>query len=193
MSDLPPSTELDLGQEALLYLADELEPPRRDAFEKRLESDEAAQTQLALAVELSELLRSKPPRPDPAYRDAVRLAVLPPRRSRSWLGVRLWAEFGIAICLLFGTWSVARIDPPSEPPTSDITFADVEPGAAAELADGEEIEGRIDMAAAWAEMSNLEHYQQYNNEDDQRRKPRPRETGQLLIPALMGEFGAALE
>lgn len=191
MSDLPPSTGLDLGQEALLYLADELAPPRREAFEKRLETDEAAQTQLALAVELSELLRSKPRRPNPAYRDAVRRAVLPPYRTRSWFGVRLWTEFAIAVCLLFGTWSVARINPPSEPLTADVALTAVESGAE-ELAAGAEIEDRVDMASAWAEMSNLEHYQQIN-EDDQRRRQRSREAGQLLIPTLMGEFGAGQE
>jgi hypothetical protein len=186
-------SDLDLGREALLYLADELDPPRRQSFERRLETDAEAQVQLALAVELTELLRGRSARPDASYRDAVRASVLPRPRSRPWLGVRVWAEFAVALCLLLATWSVARIDSPqaeTTPPPVAGSKPEPEPGGGIALHD--EIDERIDMATAWAEMSNLEHYQQAT-EDDQRRRSRSRESGLLLIPALMEEHGLASE
>lgn len=192
MSDLPASTDLDLDQESLLYLAGELDAPHLEAFEKRLETDEAAQVQLALAVQLTELFQSKSPRPDPAYREAVRGQVLPPNRSRRWGGFRIWAEFAIAVCLLFVTWSVARIDSTTTEPLPVVATVNEELESESAVALTEEDSEKIDMAAAWAEMSNNDHYQQAN-EDELRRKQRFRETGQLAVPTLMEEHGVMLD
>jgi hypothetical protein len=50
----------------------------------------------------------------------------------------------------------------------------------------EDQDDRIETAEFWAEMSNVEHYHQVA-EDETRRRIRSRESGQMMIPMMIGE------
>jgi hypothetical protein len=167
MRDSPgPAAGGDLLGQALLYAGGDLSAADAEAFEKRLENDQAAREALCAAVGLV-----RPTAADPAYRAAVRRRLRPPVWQRL-LGRQtyrghpvLWSGLGAAAALLLtlGVTGVRRhpADLPAAPPP------------AAEAAREEPPEpSPADMADVWAELHEHQHLTRAH-EEEMRRRNRP--------------------
>jgi hypothetical protein len=163
--------------QALLYAGGELEGPAAQAFEKRLESDQAARDALCSAVELAQALGGGPPAgPDPAYRARVRRRLRPPAWHRL-LGRQnyrghplLWTGLGAAAALLLAVAvaAVARHPDDTAPPTAPAAVA--APAAEPALAEAPR-PSPAEVADVWAELHNHQHLAKAH-EDEMRRRSR---------------------
>ena len=170
MRDSPePAPGGDLLCQALLYAGGVLDAAEAEAFEKRLEGDQAARDALCAAVGLS-----RPAAPDPAYRAAVRRRLRPP----SWRGLLgrhsyrghplLWSGLGAAATLLL-TLGVARVPPPpADPPPAPPLAA---PAAVAPREEPPE-PSPAEVADVWAELHEHRHLSRAH-EEEMRRRNRP--------------------
>jgi hypothetical protein len=110
-------------REALRYARGELGPTEATAFEQRLAHDQAVRDTLCQAVCL---LRTEPPLPDPAYREAVARRLWPAGRG-GLFGRRLypghpllWGGLGAAAAVLLTLGVGAMSRPAPAPPAAAV-------------------------------------------------------------------------
>jgi hypothetical protein len=93
---------------AFLYVADELEPPRREAFEKQLSADQGAREAVAKAVDVTQNLAAAHEL-DRIFVRSAETAVTPAgARRAAWLYPLAWMGAGAAACILVAVaaWSL---------------------------------------------------------------------------------------
>lgn len=178
-----------LAVEALLYASGGLEADSAAKFERRLADDQRARDALCRAVEFLGDCAGEAPRPDPAYRERVRAALVPrggwlrwlvrPRYSRGHPA--LWGSLGAVAALVM----FAVLGPGASPQAA---LAPVAQNAAA-LDFGEEDEETVArQARIWADMPRSEHLSK-TCEEEARRKAR---TGTLLRLVKMDDSRSRL-
>jgi len=173
MRDTPgPGPDEGLLYQAVLYAGGELEAHAAEAFEKRLESDQAARDALCRAVELAQA----PAGPGAAYRAAVRRRLRPPAWRRllgrhSYRGHPfLWTGLGAAAALLLvaalGVGFRRAAEPEAARPAAEVT-------PAPQVAEAEpDRPPPTDVADVWAELHDHRHLAKAH-EEEMRRKNRP--------------------
>jgi hypothetical protein len=184
--------DANLAWQAFLYASGELDEKRAVAFEDRLGNDQAAREALSLAAQLAVLPGVTPPlRPNPDYRDAVRLRL---RRgdggwSRLW-GRRayrghplLWGLVGAAAAVLIVVGlGQAGVHLPFGPAATTTVVQVPVPQV-------DEDEGAVDpsleAASVWAEISQSDHLLKAHG-DELRRKTRSEEWRRLVDPNTRG-------
>jgi hypothetical protein len=172
MRDVDGSTD-GLALQAFLYASGELEPTEAAAFEHRLADNQGAREALAHAVQLTQVPAGlTPPRPDPAYREAVCRRLRPGRwdwflRRRSYRGHPVvWTGLGAAaaVLLTLGLWAPK----PAAGPMPDTPVA-VVPTTPAEPPAPEPADPAKEVATVWADLSNHDHVARAREEEMRRR------------------------
>ena len=179
-----------LAQKALLYAGGELDAAAAHAFESRLAHDPLSQDALIEAVQLSQLLMGGPLRPDPAYRDRVRSAVLSTPASDERPRARFFRR-AATLTIACGLLLAAALALPSDraPRRSSAPLVVQQAASSSSLAHAApthrsednsqssalEDEGeKLETALEWAEMADCGEHLQRTWDEELRRKARHR-------------------
>jgi hypothetical protein len=180
--------DANVAWQAFLYASGELDEKQALAFEDRLGNDQAAREALSMAAQLAVLPGLSPPlRPNPDYRDVVRLRL----KQREDGSVRmfsrrtyrghplLWGLVGAAAAVLIMVGlGQAGVQIPFGP-ASNTSVAQV-PAPQVDV-DEDAMVPSLEAANVWAEISQSDHLLKAHG-DELRRKTRSEEWRRLVNP-----------
>ncbi|MCS6850244.1 MAG: hypothetical protein NZ700_03625 [Gemmataceae bacterium] len=165
---MPDEPSDSLVGQALLYVSGELDPGQEAAFERLVESDQAAREALCQAVALSGALAGRPVVPNPAYRQKVRERLLRARTAHRGKGHRsaAWALVGAVAAAV--VWVVLRPTGPPGPEAPEQPPVVATPSPEPQEAVAED-DHSLDVANLWVEMSEPTHLEKACDEEARRK------------------------